>query len=272
MTVLPMQPAWADDIEKQIKFEYLEKVLTLRHFYSGEHLKFQSDGALQGSAPIGPWTLDGQIEVEDLHLHGAQVVIKGRRIHRIRDAQGNLADQLSTIDISHDKKQKELEKELRRLKVEIEIELPSEKPGEKDVASAIHAVFLGSSESMMDVVPGYWQAYFAKQEGKPQSALHPKKEPVSRVGGGVSPPRAILRPDPEYSDEARKARYQGTVVVSLIVDASGTPADVQITTPIGMGLDEKAIAAIGAWKFEPSQKDGQPIAVAVNIEVSFRLY
>jgi TonB family protein len=274
LTLLAIRPVWAGDTEKQIKLDYLEKVLTLRHFYSGEHLTFHPDGTLQGDAPVGPWTVDGQLEVEDVHLRGVRLVIKGRRIHRIFDAQLNLQDQFRTVENSRDKKNKELEKDLRRLKVEIEIELPSEKPDEKDVTSAMHAVFLTSSESMMDIVPSYWRGYFAKQEGKPLSSFDPKKEHVSypKVGSGVSPPHVMLQPDPEYSDEARKARYQGTVLVSMVIDASGAPTDMQIARPLGMGLDEKAIAAISTWKFDPALKNGEPVAVAIMVEVSFRLY
>ncbi len=273
LMLLPMRPAWAgaDNLEKQLKFDYLEKVLTLRHFYSGDHLSFNSDGTLQGNAPVGPWTLDGQIEVEDVHLHGAQLLIKGRRIHRIFDKQHNPVDQLKTIDHG-DKKQRDLEKELRRLKVGIEIELPSETSDEKEVASAIHAVFLGNSQSMMDVVPAYWQAYFAKQEGKPRPAP-PAIGPVYLVKPGkTSPPHVHYQPDPEYSEEARKAKFQGTVVLYLIVDSSGTPRDLQIMVPVGLGLDEKAVAAVSTWKFEPGQKDGESVPVAINVEVTFRLY
>ncbi len=272
LTLCPLRPAWADGLEKQVKFDYLDKVLTLRHFYSGEHLKFNSDGTLQGNAPIGPWTLDGQIEVEDVGLHGAQLVIKGRRIHRIIDAQHNLGDQLRIVEKNNDKKSKELMKELRRQKVEIEIQLASEKPDGKEVASAIDAVYLTSPESMMDIVPSYWRAYFAKQEGKPQSSPNQKKIAFYKVGGGVIPPHVTISPDPEYSDDARKAKYQGTVIIWLVVDSSGAPTDLQIVRPIGMGLDEKAIAAISTWKFEPAQKDGEPVPVAINVEVTFRLY
>jgi periplasmic protein TonB len=95
---------------------------------------------------------------------------------------------------------------------------------------------------------------------------------VYRVGGGVSAPREIYAPDPDYSEEARRAKYQGTVLLSLIVDQDGAPRDVRIARSLGMGLDEKAVSAVKRWKFEPSRKDGRPVAVRVNIEVSFRLY
>ncbi|MGZ4820828.1 MAG: energy transducer TonB [Terriglobales bacterium] len=93
-----------------------------------------------------------------------------------------------------------------------------------------------------------------------------------RVGGGVSAPRVLYQPDPEYSEEARKAKYQGTVVLWVVVGPDGRPRDIKVQRTLGMGLDEKAIEAVRTWKFEPARKDGQPVAVQINIEVNFRLY
>jgi protein TonB len=93
-----------------------------------------------------------------------------------------------------------------------------------------------------------------------------------RVGGGVSAPRALFAPDPEYSEEARKAKYQGVCVLQVVVGPDGRPRDIRVFQTLGMGLDEKAVAAVRRWKFDPAQKDGKPVAVLVNIEVTFRLY
>ncbi|HZQ24255.1 MAG TPA: energy transducer TonB [Terriglobales bacterium] len=95
---------------------------------------------------------------------------------------------------------------------------------------------------------------------------------VFRVGGGVSAPRPVFTPDPEYSEEARKAKYQGTCVLWLIVGPDGHPRDIRVARTLGLGLDEKAIEAVKQWKFEPAMKDGKPVAVQINVEVSFRLY
>ncbi len=95
---------------------------------------------------------------------------------------------------------------------------------------------------------------------------------VYRVGGGVSAPRVIYAPDPEFSEEARKAKYQGTVVLWIVVGPDGRIHDVRLQRSLGMGLDEKAIEAIQRWKFEPARRDGKPVAVQVNVEVNFRLY
>jgi len=93
-----------------------------------------------------------------------------------------------------------------------------------------------------------------------------------RVGGGVTAPRLIYGPEPEFSDEARKAKYQGTVVLWLVVGSDGRTHDIRVQQSLGMGLDEKAIEAIRQWKFEPGRKDGIPVAVQVDIEVNFHLY
>jgi len=93
-----------------------------------------------------------------------------------------------------------------------------------------------------------------------------------RVGGGVSAPRILFAPDPDYSEEARKAKYQGTVVLWVVVGPDGRPRDVRVSRSLGLGLDEKAMDAVRSWKFEPARKDGQPVAVQINVEVNFRLY
>jgi protein TonB len=96
---------------------------------------------------------------------------------------------------------------------------------------------------------------------------------VFRPGrGGVTPPRPVYDPDPDYSDAARKAKYQGAVLLWLVVDADGRPHNIQIQRSLGMGLDEKAVAAVSTWRFQPGTLNGQPVAVEINVEVSFRLY
>jgi protein TonB len=93
-----------------------------------------------------------------------------------------------------------------------------------------------------------------------------------RVGGGVSAPRVIFKPDPEYSDEARKAKYQGTVVLWMVIGPDGRPRDIQVQRALGMGLDEKAVEAVRRWTFEPARLNGKPVPVQINVEVNFRLY
>ena len=94
---------------------------------------------------------------------------------------------------------------------------------------------------------------------------------VYRVGGGVSAPKAIFAPDPKYSKEALKANDEGVCTVSLIITPDGNPRDVHVVRSLGMGLDEKAVEAVQRWKFQPSMKDGKPVAVAINVQITFHL-
>ncbi len=92
-----------------------------------------------------------------------------------------------------------------------------------------------------------------------------------KIGGGVSAPSIIYKVEPEYSEEARKAKFQGTVVLFVVVDEHGNPRDIKILRPLGLGLDEKAVEAVEKWKFSPGKKDGKPVPVQAQIEVNFRL-
>jgi periplasmic protein TonB len=91
-------------------------------------------------------------------------------------------------------------------------------------------------------------------------------------GNGVSAPRAIYSPEPDYSDEARAAKYQGMVTLAMVVRPDGRPASLRVVRSLGMGLDEKALEAVRVWRFEPGRKDGRPVPVQIEVEVDFRLY
>lgn len=94
---------------------------------------------------------------------------------------------------------------------------------------------------------------------------------IYRPGGGVSNPVPIYRPEPQYSEEARKAKWGGTVTLSLVVDETGHTTDIHVLKPLGLGLDQKAIEAVSKWLFKPGMKDGKPVKVYAQIEVTFRL-
>jgi len=94
---------------------------------------------------------------------------------------------------------------------------------------------------------------------------------VFRVGGGVTAPALVSKVEPEYSEEARKAKYQGSVLLYVEVDASGRAQNIRVLHSLGLGLDEKAMEAVKHWRFRPGTKDGKPVTVAAQVEVNFRL-
>ena len=92
-----------------------------------------------------------------------------------------------------------------------------------------------------------------------------------RVGPGVTPPKPIYKPEPQYSPEALNARVQGTVVFQVVINEAGVIVSPSVLSPLGFGLDEKALEAIQGWRFEPGRKDGKPVSIQATIEVHFRL-
>jgi TonB family protein len=96
--------------------------------------------------------------------------------------------------------------------------------------------------------------------------------PVYKVGGDVKPPKGIYMPDPSYSKNARKAKIQGTVSLGLLINPAGEVGDVEVCKNLEPSLDQQAVETVRGWKFTPATKDGQPVAVHVRVEVTFRLY
>lgn len=260
VALFPAQLAWGnDDLSEQLKSDYVGKVLTLRHFYEGKQLSFESDGVLNGHAKEGPWTLDGQISVNEIRVDERWVRIKARRLYLVFDAKGKpYRDLLGT------------KKHYRENLVDIDIMLTSANPTEQDVSKVMNAVFLGSGESMREVVPDFWQGYFDKLEGRPNSPV--ESTAVFMAGRGISPPHVVHQVDPEFSEAARRANYHGTMAMAVVVDPSGSVKNIEITSPVGMGLDENGIDAVKRWKFKPGMKDGEPVAVKIAVEMEFRQY
>ncbi len=93
-----------------------------------------------------------------------------------------------------------------------------------------------------------------------------------QIGGDVSAPRLIYQVDAEFSEEARKAKFQGEVVVALVVDATGRPTQIHVIRQVGMGLDEKAVEAVRQYRFTPAKKGGQAVPVMMNVAVNFNIF
>lgn len=101
------------------------------------------------------------------------------------------------------------------------------------------------------------------------NALH---VPESHIPPGVSVPRATYMPNPEYSDQARKKKINGVVVLSTLVNEQGLPTDIRVEKGVGYGLDENAVQCVSQYRFEPARdRDGHPVAVRISIEISFRV-
>lgn len=103
------------------------------------------------------------------------------------------------------------------------------------------------------------------------AAIHASSSDVYRIGPTVGAPKLEIKLEPEYAQEAKVAKYQGSVLLSLEIGPDGVARNIRVIRSLGLGLDEKATEAVGHWRFRPGTKDGQPVTVAAQVEVNFRL-
>jgi periplasmic protein TonB len=94
---------------------------------------------------------------------------------------------------------------------------------------------------------------------------------VYHIGGNVSMPVVLYKPEPEFSEEARKAKFSGNVTVYCYIELDGTPSHVRVVRGVGMGLDEKAVEAVRKYKFKPGVKDGKPVRTDLYVDVDFTI-
>jgi TonB family protein len=269
-------PAFAEVSDAELQREYGDKVLTLRQFIPGSHLRFDQHGGSSASER-GPWTLYGQVRVQRISLEQGVLHIRGRRVFLFYDPQTKQLRDVASV-AKHDPQRKLFRKKVDEWQaqagqVEIEVECDNPHAEMAGVVDAMNAVFLRPEEALTDAVPEYWKPWFrVKAEPPLPPANADKQSGAVKVGGGVSAPRVTYDPDPEYSEMARQAKFQGTTILWLVVDEDGLPKHIRILKPLGLGLDEQAVEAVQRWQFAPSMKDGTPVPVKINVEVNFKLY
>ena len=117
----------------------------------------------------------------------------------------------------------------------------------------------------------YRNGYYPKEAFLKTGDKASPAEPKAALPPGTTPPVLIYKREPEYSEEARKAKYQGNVGLSVTVDETGAVTGVRVVRSLGLGLDEKAIEAVKQWKFKPGTVNGTPSAMETEIQVGFRL-
>ena len=159
------------------------------------------------------------------------------------------------------------------------------RPAEKlSLSRKIMLAALGLGAVTAPVTAGLWNAPLAAAQSPqggsgsqevtrdhaPQPISSFKGHPVYRVGDGISAPKLTFAPDPQFTELALKAKYQGVCVISTIIDPQGKPQSVKVVRQLGMGLDEKAIEAVRQYQFTPAMLNGKAVAVQVHIEVNFR--
>lgn len=280
-------PSQAQDRQQSLRDRYQGKTFVLRGFHSAKQLRYDRFGT-PDSAAAGDWTEDGFVLVEDIHANDDRLTIRGQRL------VANFYEKQFQL---HQLEEQEPGTRARKTVVlKIEADFPQHNPSPEQVDELMSKIFLTANDHFADLVPDYWKLCVSRGLAGEDKNCHfsqeilavpgtaPSAEPDAdgatsadprqtfRIGKGVSPPRALFQKEPEFTESARVAKFKGTVTLGLTVDKDGVPTRIRILSPLGSGLDAKAVQAVESWKFEPARKDGEPVAVEIAVEVDFHLY
>jgi TonB family protein len=286
--------AHAQDVNQHLRDDYQGKTFVLRGFPKGDRLHYDSSGSPEN--PIsGDWTTDGFVQVNDIHLSDDRLIIKAQRM--VASWPEKKEFELFALErVKGDNRGKDL------VHVEIKADAGMHNPSPEQIDAIASKIFLTPQDSLENEVPDYWKpcvraglsgidknCAFAPELLSIPGVAAPSISDSSagtgpsggqdssaggpfRVGAGVAPPRPIYHREPEFSEAARVAKFQGTVLLQLVVNKEGAPTNIRISRPLGYGLDEKAVEAVRSWTFSPAEKDGVPVNVAIAVEVDFHLY
>jgi len=269
-------------VEKQLRDKYQGRTLLIRNFYEGNHLRYDSGGMPTGSTTPGSWTADGFVQVNNIRVSAKGLTLRGSRL------LAGASDMEGFYFIEDDKSPT----------FEINVRLDSGDITLEQANAALSRVFLTAADHIEELVPDYWKPCFrgtrhachfspkllavpgvsppaATSDGSASEASAAGVDPsIVKIQPGKSaiPPKVINQYNPQFSEAARRAKVQGTVVLGLVVDASGNPTKIRILGPLGCGLDEQAVRTVESWRFRPAEKDGKPVAAEIAIKIDFHLY
>lgn len=263
LAVLLVQAAHADSLKDALTHKYKNQLLALRSpFTKGKDQKFDSSGQPLNARASG-WLLYGGIYVEKLSLSPDTLRLDG---HRAASGLENKKLMLAGFHKSQ--------------RIEIHLDQPLKS---LDEANAVMArVFFPSADTVQHAMPEFRRA----DDNIPDDQIFRISSRASRRPGDnaqeaaadrdqvgvILPPKPTYTPEPEFSEQARHAKYQGTVVLSIVIDKAGKISRIRLERALGMGLDENAMEGVKRWRFNPATRNGEPVAVAMSIEVSFNLY
>ena len=238
----------SDEWQDALKHQFKDKVIGLRTPFQKGVQEFDSTGRPLKNA-AGDWTSRGAVVVDDLKLEPDKLRIEGAQ---------------AAWGLIRDRKDNTVKGGFFPLKNHLEIVIHLDHPltSAAEAVEVMDHVFLQRETSRDHLLPEYRLA----KKSEPELPVTYKLEPER-----VTPPEVVYNPDPEYSEEARSNKYEGTEKLNLIVDESGHVVWIRLEQSLGMGLDEKIVDKVKTWRFKPARRDRQPVAVQVNLEVTMHL-
>jgi TonB family protein len=291
--------ALAQDAENVLK-QYEGKILVLRHPLQDKSQEYDADGKVLKGGNDGPWTVYGGVLIDHIALKPDRLRVEGRRILFLYSNQRFTAMEF--------KKLKGRRGTPFPPEVQLEIRLERALDSAEQARTILSRVFALNTTDIVDSVPDFWRKCLTEQfvydpsqkqeaqfswQAPPSKASKPLRnreivaEPgpdaqedhqgadsvnVLRVGSGVTAPRPTFTPEPKFSEIARYEKFQGVLVLNVIVGIDGNLHSIQVVRPLGLGLDDAARSMLETWRFKPAMREGKPVAVEMNIEVAFNLY
>jgi TonB family protein len=242
----------ADSLKDALNHKYKKQVLALRAPVAHGDMKFDSDGHSLNPPLKDRWLLYSGIYIEKLSLSQDTLGVEGA-----------LAFFSQTTKKSKHPEKQESKPVLVKLNKPVRVEIKLAQPLQS----------LDQAEAVLDRVffPGTEATEHAYLELR-RSDFTANEHAYRFDEGGAKAPRAIFTPEPEYSEEARRERFQGIVVLNVVVDKAGNISRIKLVRSLGHGLDQKAMEKVASWRFDPGTHNGEPAAVEMNIEVDFRLH
>jgi TonB family protein len=238
-------PAHAESVKDALNQKYKKRVLALRSPFTQGDQKFDSAGRPLNEQSPAKWLLYGGIFVQKINLSADALRLEG---HRVGFSADNKKGKPVLIALG------------KTAKVEIHLDQPLKSLDDAQVV--LGRVFWLEGDVLEHARPEFRRS----DDSTPDEQIyHLHKDDV------VSP-KATYTPEPEFSEAARQAKFQGTVLLHIVVDKTGNVASIRLERALGYGLDENAMEGLKAWRFAPATRNGQPVAVEMNVEVSFNLY
>jgi TonB family protein len=258
--------ASGEDLQQRLNATYKDKIYVLRHPIANEHQHYGSAGELLTSAAEGPWTIYGALEIKSVSLSSSQLRLTANRL-------------IYTYDpMNKDLLPNRIKWEKAKVSIDVTLSRPITTADEAD--TILHRILAFGESELVETAPDYWRPFLNKQtptipspaEGGALETKRDSPEIFNLVTSpGVTRPKPVHTPEPEFSEFARRFHMEGTVVLKIIIDKTGAVVRPEIARPLGSGLDEKAVEAVRSWKFKPAMRDGKPVAVEMTIEVAFNL-
>jgi len=244
-----------------IKSQLLGQPLLLRGFWMADDLHFDCTGQPLADYKTGSFT-ESAFDAKKVDLSGGRLTIEGQRVAIAFTKDGDTKRLPMT-------RSKLFGTSPEKLTIVIDGQ------GDPDFSKELDAVFASHLYDIAPSLPELWQPFARKHFLRPgqiaSPATYQTKSAVMHVGANVMRPEVLKQILPTFNETARQLKYSGASEIYLWVERDGMPSHITIVRPVGVGLDEKAAAAVAQYKFSPALFDGKPVVVELYVDVNFQI-